>query len=83
MLEMKKNTRAKIVSLAASAFALATVFGLVHRGAAQTAGAQPLVAAPAVAQQGAAVTTSAQARSSLPVAQSPSSVTVHTTTHVS
>ncbi len=65
MLHMKKNTKAKVVTLAATAFALASVLGLVHQGAAassnqgasapQTTTAQPQQAvanapAPAAAQ---------------------------------
>lgn len=84
---MKKNTRSKIAAVAASAIALATVFGLVHRAAPQTAdaGPAPLAAAQAVLRQQnpvaapTATVRSAQALS----ARAHSSRTVHTTTRVS
>ena len=80
MLQMKKNTRAKIAALIASVATMAAALGLVHRGAATSASADVLAqAAPATgaSQAYATPTKAAQTKS----AQTTTRTT--TRTHVS
>ncbi len=63
MLEMKKNTRAKIATIVASIAALGTIFGVVHKnsGVSNASAQQASVAsAPVVAQPGASAQTQTQ-----------------------
>jgi hypothetical protein len=80
MLQMNKNTNAKIGALLASVVALGSILGLVQRGAQATAAAtQPVQSVTAPLSQTNATTQSSQTQSS--TAQSAPKVT--TRTHVS